>query len=276
MKNSTHLATFILSVALVAALAAPSPASDVTPPGVYFEGTIFEVKDGKIIAPRARHLPDELSKNTGRLMVGWTPLKDGDYIAYDTDGIFNDEHGTLEVNLMILGDENEPLITHRYVEALITLHDGKDKAFFTIGINNTDLVIGSFPIHPMLMEGAFGGASFPYLPKLEGPLKGGTEMKVTVTWGPDPTDDRVYVNGKYMDLDSRRGPKSRGKLPGYPQTVSFSSFLKGFEGFTGGPVGPPKTLAIGRIGTDRTINKMGSPMSVAIKSVRLSGRTEVP
>jgi len=267
---------FVSFFALVAALAAPSSASGNTPPGVYFEGAIFDIKDGKIAAPGARHLPDELSKNTGRLMVGWTPLKDGDYISYDTDGILSTEQGTIEVNLVLLGDEDKPLITHRYVEALVTLYDGRDKAFFTVGINNTDLVIGSFPIHSMLMDEAFGGASFPYLSKLDGPLKGGTEMTVTVTWGPDPKDDRVYVNGKYMDLDSRRGPKSRGKTPGYPQTVSFSSFLKGFEGFTGGPIGPPKTLAIGRIGTDRTVNRMGSPMSVAIKSVRLSGRAEVP
>jgi len=276
MKNPKRLVTVVLSFALLAAFAAPSPASVDTPPGVYFEGAIFEVKDGEIIAPRARHLPYEPPKRFGRLKAGWTPLKDGDYIAYDTDGIFNSEQGTVEVNLVLLGDEDRPLITHRYVEALITLYDGKEKAFFTIGINNTDLVIGSFPIHPMLMEDAFGGASFPYLSKLEGPLRDGTEIKVTVTWGPDPSDSRVYVNGRYMDLDSRRGPRSRGKLPGYPQTVLFSSFLKGFEGFTGGPVGPPKTLVIGRIGTDRKINRTGSPMSVAIKSVRLSGRTEVP
>lgn len=276
MKNSMRIVMSVLSFALVAGVAVPSHASVDTPPGVYFEGTIFEVKDGKVIAPQARFMPAEPFKKNGRLKAGWTPMNEGDYVAYDTDGIFNTEQGTLEVNLVLLGDEEKPLITHRYVEALITLYDGKEKAFFTIGINNTDIVVGSFPIHPMLMDEAFGGASFPYLSKLEGPLKGGTEMTVTVTWGPNPTDDRVYVNGKYMDLDSRRGPKSRGKTPGYPQTVSFSSFLKGFEGFTGGPVGPPKTLAIGRVGTDRTKNRMGSPMSVAIKRVRLSGRTEVP
>jgi hypothetical protein len=221
-------------------------------------------------------MPAEPFNKNGRLKVGWTPRNDGDYVAYDTDGILNSDQGTIEVNLILLGDEYKPLITHQYVEALVTLYDGTDKAFFTIGINNTDIVIGSFPIHPMLMEDAFGGASFPYLSKLDGPLKGGTAMSVIVTWGPEPSDGRIYVNGRYMDLDSRRGPRGHGTPPGFVSTVPFSSFLKGFEGFTGGPVGPPKTLVIGRIGTDRKPNKTGSPMSVAIKSVRLSGRMEAP
>ena len=276
MKSYKRLLVFVLFFASTTVFAAPSRASVDTPPGVYFEETIFEVKDGEIIAPRAMHLPFEPPKEFGRLKAGWTPLKDGDYIAYDTDGILDTEQGTFEVDLVLLGDEGKPLITHSYVQALITLYDGRDKAFFTVGINNTDLVIGSFPIHPMLMEDAFGGASFPYLSKLDGPLREGTEVKVTVTWGPAPSDGRVYVNGRYLDLDSRRGPRGRGAPPGYQPTVPFSSFLKGFEGFTGGPVGPPKTLTIGRIGTDRKINRTGSPMSVAIKSVRLSGRTEVP
>jgi hypothetical protein len=271
-------AIFLLITILLAGGAVPSFAASslaAAPPPVYFNETIFEARDGKMIAPRAKHAP-----LTGRyaegIVKGWTPENDKDYISYDAGEIIDKGQGTIKIEMVVLGDGDAVLLAPDHVDALVTFYDDSGKAFFAIGLNDHDLVVGSFPLHPMLMEDAFGGVGFPYLSKLGGPLKGGTEMSIYVTWGPKPEDDKVYLNGKYMDLDSRRGPKSGGNTPGYPQTATLGSFLDGFEGSTGGRVGPLKTLVIGRTDSDNSPITMHPPRSVAIKSVTVSNKIEAP
>jgi hypothetical protein len=257
-------------------LAQAAPALAAAPQGVAFKETIFEAKAGKITAPRATH-PPRARQYEETLQKGWTPVDDGDYIAYDAGEIINKEQGTINIEMVVLGDGKTFFLAPDRVDALVTFYDDSGKSFFSIGLNDHDLIVGSYPLHPMVMEHVFGGVGFPYLSKLDRPLKEGTEMTVRVTWGPNPSDDRVYFNGKYMDLDSRRGPKSGGKTPGYPQTATFGSFMDGFEGNsnTGGKVGPLKTLVIGRTDTDKA-GKMYPPRSVAIKSVTVSSKIEAP
>jgi hypothetical protein len=127
----------------------------------------------------------------------------------------------------------------------------------------------------MIMEDAFGGVGFNYSPLFGGPPGTGAEIKITVTWGKKPSDDRVYVNGNLIPVKRRRGPRSLGKFPGFEPEKPFGSYMHGFTTYDGKVITPPKTFTIGlmeKVGKKR----MYPPHAIAIKSVTLSNQIEFP
>jgi len=276
---------YIAILVFLAFSVAPAYAAKVKSPELSFDRVIFEFKDGKLIAPLATHMPaEDRQERPGARPVGWTPAGDDDYIAFDSDTVFPKDEGTLDIKLTVLGfgPEKKPSLTLRH-EALVTLYDANGVAFFTVGMNDHDLTVGSFPLHPLVMEGVFGGIAFAYLDKLDAPLKAGTEMAITVKWGEKPSDNKVFVNGKLIEARSKKGSLySTGKGPGPEPKARLDSFLNGFEGNFNGrenrKITPPKTLVIGRMGAMDNKNKldMAPPKSVAIRSVRISSMPEPP
>jgi hypothetical protein len=266
---------------LTAAPASP-PASGPMPERIS-EQTIFEVKDGKIIAPLAIRAPARLpEKGPDEPVTGWTPLRSDDFVAYDAVSLFPREQGTLEVALTVLGkgSGNGPALG-KDMDAIVTLYDEGGVPFFTIGMNDHDLTVGSFPLHPRIMEDVFGGTGFPYLAKLDGKLGKGTDVTIVVTWGKDPADNKVYVNGKLIERGVIKGPRTNGKGPGYQPTATLGSLLGGFSGVYDGrnrmTVTPAKTLVIGKMeGVEDCGRPMFPPRSVAIRKVRLSNYVKAP
>jgi hypothetical protein len=92
-----------------------------------------------------------------------------------------------------------------------------------------------------------------------------------VQWGAEPSDSRVYINGRRVGLDLIEGPRNMGP-PGFEPTKTLSGYMHGFTASDGTAVGPPDRFVIGRIGLpvegDRLV--MGPPRSVAIVSVRIT------
>jgi len=269
-----------LMAATMVAVAEYSSASQASSPGMVFNQAIFEVKDGRISAPLAKRMPAALPEDKG-MVTGWTPASDDDYAAFDADSVFPKERGTMEVSLVVLGDAGGKPALGKFHESLVMLYDDNGVPFFTLGLNDHDITVGSFPLNPTVMEDAFGGTAFNYLAALGGPPGKGTEMTVTVTWGTDPAEDRVYVNGKPIGLSEVKGPRTLGKGPGFKPTATLASFMGGFSGYFDGinktAITPPRTLVVGRIGSvEKAGGRMLPPRSVAIKKIRLSNVVETP
>jgi len=191
--------------------------------------------------------------------------------------VFFKDAGTAEIRLTVLDIKGLSAVGSDLV-ALVTLYDGAGVAFFSVGINDHDVMVGSYPLHPMIMEDAFGGVGFPYVSKLDGLLRDGTDVTVTVTWGRKPSDDCVYVNGRLVETKLRKGPKTLGKGPGYEPLATLGPFMGGFKTWDGRVVGPPRTFTVGRMGV-RDISdhlSMYPPTVVAVKSVRLTNFVDVP
>ena len=264
------------------ALLAASPcasASDAAVSRASFNEVIFEAGGGKINAPRATRsdpgapLPPDFTGD------GWRAGEDGGHISFNADEVLPKDEGTLEIKLTVL-DAARLTALGNDLEALVTVYDGSGVAFFTVGMNDHDLTVGSFPLHPMIMEDVFGAVGFPYLAKLDGPLKDGTDMTVRVTWGRVPSDNRVYLNGKRIGPEEARGPKTSGKGPGYEPVKTLGPFFAGFEGNFNGRetrrITPPRSFVIGMKGKKDPSDRlsMHPPNSVAIRSVRLSSLPE--
>jgi len=263
----------VLPCVMLALLMLASSVYGAGAPGVIFDETILSVKDGRLIAPRARHVSGGLGGPKAAPDMGWAPVKDGDYVSFDAADVFYPNEGSIEIKLTVV----DTAVLGKGLEALLMLYDENGVPFFTIGMNEHDLSVGSFPLHPLIMEDAFGGTSFPYLKKLSGPLKDGTDLTIKVTWGRSPSQNRVYVNGKPIEKDVIRGPRTRGKGPGFEPTRTLGSFMGGFEGVFDGrnlrKITPPRTLTIGMdcagSGGGPTIRP---PKGVAIRGVRLTNR----
>jgi len=263
----------IVLILLVASI--PAYGGQGTGPAPFINEVIFEAGEAGIKAPRAVHTPEAAPVTPAEKKAGWRASNDGDYFGFDAGSVFSSDEGTIEVKLTVLDTAGLKALG-RNIEALVTLYDDAGVPFFAIGINSHDIMVGSYPLHPMVMETAFGGVGFPYVAKLDGPLKEGTEVAVTVTWGPEPRDDKVFVNGKLIETAVRRGPRHSGNPPGFEPTATFISFLNGFTTFDNRHVGPPATLTVGRIGTDgrKGPYDMFPPRSIAIKQVRLSNKRQ--
>ncbi|MBI5189817.1 MAG: hypothetical protein HZA22_04020 [Nitrospirae bacterium] len=264
---------FILAVITMAAAAllAGVTAASALEPGFILDEAIFSVKDGRVAAPRAVHVPDEEGRGAEELSSGWRPAKEGDYYAFDASELLSPDRGTLEVSLTITDVKAISAIGNG-LEALVTVYDEAGVPFFSVGINDHDVMVGSFPLHPQLMEDVFGGVGFPYVAKLDGPLADGSRVKITVVWGPEPADNKVLINGRFEEVAVRKGPRHAGDPPGFVPTATFASFMDGFEGLSGRNAGPAKTLVIGRMGSRDPSSRLSMypPASAAINSVRLA------
>lgn len=268
---------FFVALLILPTVAQAETAGRGSVPEQIFDETVFEVVDGKIIAPRAKHLPEEAPIKPDATKIGWRAAKEGDYVGFDAGEIFYKEKGTLEIQLAVT-DAAGLTAERGDLETLIALYDEAGTPFFSVGINGRGIMIGSYALLPMLMEDAFGGVGFPYAAKLDGPLHDGTEITITITWGQNPADDRVYVNGKLVGESERRASRRHGNPPGYEPTATLSSFLNGFKAVGGRVVGPPKTLTVSKKGgiDKKGMFKMLPPRFVAIKKVRLSNLTKKP
>ncbi len=240
--------------------------------GDSFHETVLEVRDGKIFAPRAKHLPGAPSAKD-YFKWGWRAEKEGDYISFDSSEVFYPAKGSLEIKVTV-ADMASLKALGNYLESLVTLYDVAGVAFFALGINDHDVEVGSYPLHAMVMESVFGGVGFPYVELLDGPLKEGMQFTITVRWGTTPASNRVYVNGKRVELEVVKGPRHHGKPPGFEPTEMFSKYMNGFETWDKRKVGPVKLLVIGRMGHPDPKDPfvMYPPRSVAINSVTLSDR----
>jgi hypothetical protein len=254
----------LLSAALALAILASA--------GLSHAGVIFDTGEGRVIAPNASISGSPDTWRVGE-DEGWKANRDEDFYAFDA-GVLNRAQGKLEIKLVV----TDPAVLSSLgndLEALFTIYDKDETPFFAVGINDHDVMVGSYPLHPMLMENAFGGVGFPYLAKIDGPLKHGTKVTITVTWGRRPADDKVFVNGKFVEARDRKGPRNKGMPPGFEPTATFSSFLSGFS-YNYKVIGPPKTLTIGRMGRVDPKNRLSMypPRGVAIKSVSISARPD--
>lgn len=252
-------------------LAAPGVAypAEQAEPELVFERAIFEYRGGVVSAPMARQTSLARSRELDGTVPGWVqPGPDG-YIAFDAGEVFFPEEGTIEIRLVVLDPDGLTRIGND-LESLVSLYDEAGTPLFSIGINDHDLMAGSYELHPALMEGVFGGVGFPYVGKLGGPPKKGANVSVTVTWGKSLSDNRVYVNGKFIEAAIRKGPRHYGKPPGFEPVARLASFMNGFEASGGRRAGPPVTLAIGKVGGHDPDNllSMYPPTSVGIKSVK--------
>jgi hypothetical protein len=243
------------------------------PPSYIFKQTLFELKDGVVSAPLADHSGSQPEENPAGKPQWWTASKDGDYYSYNAE-ILDAEQGSLEINAVIVNKELLQKLGSD-IEALFTIYDNNNVPIFSVGLNDHDVTVGSYMLHPMIMEDAFGGVGFNYSPLFGGPPGTGAEIKITVTWGKKPSDDRVYVNGNLIPVKSRRGPRNLGKFPGFEPTRTFGSYMHGYTTYEGKVITPPKTFTVGlmeKVGK----KKMYPPHAVAIKSVKLSNLLEFP
>jgi hypothetical protein len=243
------------------------------PPSYIFKQTIFELKDGVVSAPLAAHHGSQPRKDPAGKPSGWTASEDGDHYSFNAE-ILDVEQGTLEINVVIVDKELLRNLGND-IEALFTIYDENRAPLFSVGLNDHDVTVGSYMLHPMIMEDAFGGVGFNYSPLFGGPPGTGAEIKITVTWGKKPSDDRVYVNGNLIPVKRRRGPKNLGKFPGFEPEKTFGSYMHGFTTYDGKVITPPKTFTIGlmeKVGNKR----MYPPHAVAIKRVVLSNQIEFP
>lgn len=244
------------------------------PPSYIFKQTIFEMKDGVVSAPLATHFGSQPMKSPAAPPpVGWIPSWDGDYYSFNAD-IIDTEKGTLEIKAVI-GDKDLLQKLGNDIEALFTIYDENKAPLFSVGLNDHDVTVGSYMLHPMFMEDAFGGVGFNYSPIFGGPPAAGAEINITVTWGKKPSDDRVYVNGNIIPVKSRRGPRSLGKFPGFEPEKTFGSYMHGFTTYDGRIITPPKAFSIGMMEKAGPI-KMYPPHAIAVKSVKLSNKIEFP
>ena len=244
------------------------------PPSYIFKQTLFEFNDGVVSAPLAAHSGSQPEKSTKvPPPVGWTASQDGDYYSFNAE-ILDTEQGTLEINTVVV--DNELLLKlGKNIEALFTIYDENSVPVFSVGMNGNDVTVGSFMLDPRRMEDAFGGVGFNYTPLFGGPPGTGTDIKITVTWGKKPSDDRVYVNGNLVPVKGRRGPRGHGKSPGFEPEKTFGSYMQGFTDFDGKVITPPKTFSIGMM-EYKGRRKMYPPHAIAIKSVKLSNLLEFP
>lgn len=261
----------IVLLLLMMFLAAPGYAypAEQAEPELVFERTIFEYRGGVVDAPMARPASLVRSKDLDGTVPGWVQPGPGGYIAFDAGDVFFPEEGTIDIRLVVLDPDGLTRIGND-LESLVSLYDEAGAPLFSVGINDHDIMVGSYELHPMLMEDVFGGVGFPYVDKLGGPPKKGADISVAVTWGKKPSENRVYVNGKFIEAAIRKGPKHYGKPPGFEPVARLASFMYGFGVFDGRVVGPPVTLTIGKVGGHDPDNplSMYPPTSVGIKSVR--------
>ena len=240
-------------------------------PAGAFQDTLFIVKDGRVIAPRANHHPAP-PEDKDFYKPGWRPERPGDYYSFDTDGILDPDRGSMEIKVTI-ADMDALKELGKYIEALVTIYDADGTAFFSVGMNDHDVTAGSYPLHANVMEGVFGGTGFPYVAKLDGPLKEGMEITVTVKWGETPVSNKVLINGKQVELAVIKGPRHHGNPPGFEPTELFSKYMHGFTTWYDKKVGPPRLFVIGRVGIpDKSYRFfMYPPRAFAINSVTLTG-----
>ena len=260
----------IPAVIMLLAMPFAAYAVEMSDPGFAFDETIFQYIDGAVTAPRAL---GDLVKMSGRLdgtLPGWVQDGGDGYIAFDAGEVFSKDEGAVDICLVVLDPVRLSNLGND-LESLVTLYDKEGAPFFSIGINDHDLAVGSYQLHPVVMEKVFGGVGFPYVAKLDGPLEKGANIAVTVTWGREPSENRVYVNGKFIEVAVRKGPKHHGNPPGYEPELTLGSFMDGFGVFDGRVVGPPNKFVIGRIGVWDPTDPLSMlpPLAVGIRSVRV-------
>jgi hypothetical protein len=234
------------------------------------EHTILSLVSGKVVSPLARHNGGTVVSFPEGPVAGWVQDKPDGYISFDADKVFFPEEGTIEIKLAVLDKDGLKKLGND-LDALISLYDAKGTPFFSIGINDHDFAVGSYQLHPVVMEDVFGGVGFPYVSRLSAPLADGSLITVRVTWGKDPSDNRVYINGSLVPIEEIKGPRHMGGPPGYEPTKTLGSFMHGFKVFDGRMVGPPDSLVIGRVGKRNPFDPiaMYPPTSVAIRSVKV-------
>jgi len=246
-------------------------------PELLIEETIFKVVSGKADAQMARHTGGKVMMLPDGTVAGWVQDKPDGYISYDARQVFFPDKGTIEINMVVVDKEGLTKLGND-LDALVSLYDAEGTPFFSIGINDHDLAVGSYQLHPVVMEDVFGGVGFPYVSRLGAPLENGSIITVRVTWGKDPSDNRVYVNGSLVPVEEIKGPRNMGGPPGYEPVKTLGSFMHGFEVFDGRTVGPPESLVIGRVVERNRWDPiaMYPPTSVAIRSVKVWSTVEPP
>ncbi len=265
-RGKTMNKIFVLIALLT--LASPAFAEEPGEEPIVRRDTIFEVNNGVINAPGATYMGGGLAELPGGPAPGWIQKTGEEYVSFDALEIPFTGRGSLEITAVVVDAEGLKARKGDDLEALVMLYDKAGTPFFTVGMNGREFVVGSFPLHPTIMEDVFGGVSFPYLQALSGPPENGTEIKVRVAWGFEPGDDRVYVDGVLEGTDIIEGPRNMGP-PGYEPTRTLGSFMAGFETDDKVSVGPPYMLTVGRVGDKNPWNplSMNPPTTVAVKRV---------
>jgi len=270
MKNIILLLILLLIPAAVHATTQEEPE-------LLIEETIFKVVAGEAVAPTASHTGGSIVLFPAGSVAGWVQDKPDGYISYDARKVFFPDKGTIEINLVVVDKDGLTKLGHN-LDALVSLYDAEGTPFFSIGINDHDLAVGSYQLHPVVMEDVFGGTGFPYVSRIGAPLDNGSVITVRVTWGEDPSVNRVYVNGSLVPVEEIKGPRNMGGPPGYEPVKTLESFMHGFEISDGRVVGPPVSLVIGRVGERNRWDPLAMypPTSVAIRSVKVWSTVEQP
>lgn len=260
----------ILAIIMLLAMPSAAYAAELSDPGFVLDETIFQYKDGAVTAPRALGDLVKMSQRLDGTLPGWVQNGGDGYVAFDAGEVFSKDEGAVDISLVVLDPARLSNLGND-LESLVTLYDNEGTPFFSIGINDHDLAVGSYQLHPVVMEKVFGGVGFPYVAKLDGPLEKGTNIAITVTWGREPSDNKVYVNGKFIEVAVRKGPKHHGNPPGYEPELTLGPFMDGFEVFDGRVVGPPRKFVMGRIGVWDPTDPLSMlpPLAVGITSVRV-------
>jgi len=258
----------LVITAILLAFAAGSAAFEIDDPDFILDEVIFEMQAGELFSPRAVKQAGPPPQYFDGHPPGWSQTDGDAYAEFNPAEIFPTEKGSLEIELVVMDGKNLAGLCDE-LESLVTIYDASGTAFFSVGINATEVSVGSFPLHPAEMEEAYGGVSFLYGHLLDGALKDGDELTVCIAWGPEPSGNRVYVNGTLIDKEHITGPRNMGP-PGFEPTRTLASYMNGFRTSDGIDVGPPARFVVGRIGTPDKNDPLGMslPRSVAIKRIK--------